>query len=108
VSTEQWLTAILLGGVLGVVGQLIRALVGLKKESQIASAQNQTLRDRFDTRQFLLSLGLGFVAGALAMVGLAVGGKIPNPLDGHSVLALIASGYAGADFIEGILVRAKP
>lgn len=103
---EQWLSAIALGGLLGMVGQLARAIVGLKKQADAAAARGKTLAECLDGAQLLLSLAIGFVAGTLAIVGLIASSATPFAADGQTIMTLIASGYAGADFIEGFMRRA--
>lgn len=97
---------ILCGGLLGMVGQGMRAVAGLKKSSDAATSAGQSLGDVFDGRALLISLLIGFVAGALAMLTAAW----PGPLDvSRSLLAtVVAAGYAGSDFIEAFLKTAAP
>jgi hypothetical protein len=89
---------ILCGGLLGMIGQGMRVVAGLKKSSDSAAAAGMTLAEVFDGRTLLISLLIGFVAGALAMLTAAW----PGPLElTRSLLAtIVAAGYAGSDFIE--------
>ena len=104
-DAQNWLVILLLGGLLGMVGQGTRAIVGLKKASDLASASGQTLSDRFDGTQLGISLLIGFIAGALAVMGLALAGKLSETanLEGHVLMTVFTAGYAGTDFIEGFI-----
>ena len=97
------LTTLLLCGLMGLLGQGVRAAVGLKSSGKIPSAQagQQTA---FSAAYFVLSLMIGFIAGVLA--GLIIGVKDLlkiDPTDLKVLLGIAASGYAGADFIENSL-----
>ncbi|MCC7551648.1 MAG: SHOCT domain-containing protein [Methanobacterium sp.] len=113
------------GIILGLTGQLIRVVVGIKKqydstENPTASTVTttkailntntenpQTVTNKISTfwnnKQFFVSLFIGAVAGALASLFLSEAGISMNA---EFYLAVIAAGYAGTDFIEG-LVRTK-
>lgn len=119
---EFLLTKLLVGGLLGLVGQGIRVIVGLKKlheEAEAAAtaaappvgttaavpapaATRAVFNQKFDVRQIWLSLFIGFIAGCLA--GVATEDLIPP----KAQLGVIAAGYAGTDFIEGILKKLLP
>lgn len=97
---------LLLGAFLGVVGQLIRVVVGLKKENDQANAANQTLRQRFNAQELWTSLGIAIAVGAIAGVLSAV--TTQDFTNSKTLLALIGAGYSGTDFIEGFMKRALP
>ncbi len=97
------LTYLLLGAFLGTVGQGARAIVGLKKEFDEASLSNKGIKEWFDTKELVISLGIGAIAGILGAV-LLLGAEINKQL----FLGLIAAGYSGADFIEGIMKTSVP
>jgi len=95
------LAYLLLGALLGALGQGIRVIVGLKKKADENLAQ--PLRTWFDPQRLLLSLLIGALAGCLSVVLL-----IGSELDRNSLLTIIASGYAGTDFIEGFIKGKQP
>lgn len=105
-SPEQWLTLIILGGILGAAGQGARVIVGLKKVNDEAAAKNTTMSQLIEPSRLLVSLLIGFVAGVLAAVVMH-DDKSPNPT-ASALLAFAAAGYAGTDFIEGIMSRFLP
>jgi len=85
---------ILAGGLLGVVGQGMRAVVGIKKMMEKGTYL-------FEWRILSISLFIGFIAGALTWAGIHIsGGTI-----GANILGIIAAGYAGADAIESFFPR---
>jgi predicted chitinase len=102
-ATGSILSALILCGLMGVLGQGARAAVGLKSASRLPSPQADQ-QIEFSAAYFVLSLMIGFIAGVLA--GLAIGiQNILNidPGDIKVLLGIAASGYAGADFIENSL-----
>jgi hypothetical protein len=103
-TLENLVMQILAGGLLGMLGQGARVVAGLKKSSDSASANGQTLADVFDGRALMTSLLIGFVAGAIALLAAGPAGPVTT-IDHGLVMAVITSGYAGADFIEAFISR---
>jgi hypothetical protein len=107
-SNQIWnvLGTFLLSSFLGIVGQLIRVVAGLKKENDQASDAGETLASRFSTQQLvtslLISLTIGGIAGVLAWI------QVGGIHDTNGILALIGAGYAGTDFIEAFMKRSLP
>lgn len=101
------LVQIVLGGLLGLVGQGIRALIGLKKLQEEAAATGQSAEQLFVGSKLLISLFTGFVAGAVASLLVdKFSDQMSKPEDQKRLIALlIAGGYAGTDFLEGALSR---
>src|ERR687886_297922 len=107
------LTNLLLCGLLGLIGQGVRVIVGLKKlreeatsvadsasaaELSVSATPKAAYNQLFDAKELWLSLFIGFVAGCLASF-------VSDKLDLGSTevrLGIMAAGYAGTDFIEGI------
>ncbi len=99
----DWLLIIALGALCGFLGQSLRVVVGLHKAAQ---AEKQT---EFEYARLLISLLIGVLAGALAAIAATTAiGVTPGLLDTQTVLALVAAGYAGADFIEGFVGKYLP
>lgn len=129
-DNESVLINLLLAGLLGLVGQGLRIIVGLKKLKEEAATVAQaganaavaivaqaganapvpatpTVKavydDLFDGRKLGLSLFIGFIAGCLANLAR------DNAEFGKDVqLAMVAAGYAGTDFIEGVFKKILP
>lgn len=91
-------TFIVLGTLLGILGQILRVVVGIKKEIEQASAVEKPLKDSFDSIRLAISLMIGGVAGGLGAISL-LGTEVNREL----LLTLVAIGYSGADFIEGFM-----
>ena len=97
------LLALLLCGLLGVLGQGVRAIVGLKN----AGALNSTTPSEqveFSLAYLVLSLMIGFIAGILAGIALNLENIIAvDPSNWKLMLGIAGSGYVGADFIENTM-----
>ena len=91
------LILILVGGILGTVGQLIRVIVGLKKA---ADSHTET-----DYRRTAFSLMLAFAVGGVSGVLAAINMVDTGLFDKSVVIAFLAAGYAGTDFIEGFMKK---
>jgi predicted chitinase len=103
VDSSSVLVTLLLCGLMGLLGQGVRAALGLKKS--LGAPQGQaTQQATFNAAYFGLSLMIGFVAGVLAglVIGLQKLLKI-DLTDMKLLLGIVVSGYAGADFIENSL-----
>jgi putative chitinase len=93
------LVGLLLCGLMGLIGQGIRAVAGLKNAASVDASPNQA--SVFSAAYLGVSLMIGFIAGVAA--GLAMFDKIFGPnatITVELLLGLVAAGYAGADFIE--------
>ncbi|WP_147367905.1 hypothetical protein [Fibrisoma montanum] len=107
---------LLLAGILGLIGQGIRVIIGLKKLKEEAAtvaqeeaaappapAAKTVYDDLFDSRKLWLSLFIGFIAGCLANLS-----RTDAEFSKDVQLAIVAAGYAGTDFIEGIFKKLLP
>lgn len=101
-----FLNAALLGGLLGAVGQGLRAIIGLKKARAVAVQEGRGFAETFEPGGLMLSLAIGFVAGVLGLLSLDLGDGTRIAM--QQVVTLIAIGYAGTDFIEGFMQRTVP
>jgi predicted chitinase len=105
---NQVLLALLLSGLMGLLGQGIRAVVGLRSNAaQPAGAASQ--QSEFDAAYLGLSLMIGFIAGVLAGIGIGLDQVLAvDPTHVKTLLGIAAAGYAGADFIENAFTRLLP
>ena len=97
------LAALMLFGLLGLIGQGIRAVVGLKNAGAL-NANTPASQSVFSAAYLLVSLMIGFIAGVLA--GIALKFQDLTKIDQSSwqqLLGIIASGYVGADFVENTI-----
>jgi len=91
------LASLALGGMIGIVSQATRAIVGLKK----TAVENESGFLELDAARLCVSFLLAFVIG---IVGVLVFGLDSfSSTDLKSILALAAFAYIGTDFIEGLL-----
>jgi len=106
---EVWtaLGYVLLGGILGAVGQGMRVIVGIKKQLDKASACGKKWEDWFETKQLLSSLIIAFTVGGIAGVLGAIE-LLGTEITKEFMIILIVIGYAGTDFIEGFMKRHTP
>ncbi len=97
------LLALLLCGLLGVLGQGVRAIVGLKNAGSLNST-TPTEQAEFSLAYLALSLMIGFIAGILAGIALNLENIITvDPSNWKLLLGIAGSGYIGADFIENTM-----
>lgn len=104
-SANDWLLLIGLGAASGIIGQVARMIVGLKKMTDKARTAGVASDQLFRRDKLLISLLIGAVAGAIAAISTTSG---ETAIGKDFVLALAAAGYAGADFIEGVMKRFVP
>lgn len=101
---QQILLHLLLGGLLGLVGQGVRVVVGLKKLNEEAKSRGSSFKEEFAASQLLVSLLIGFCAGILAMIAaIDMEQAKPETITTKIIMSIIAAGYAGTDFIEGFM-----
>jgi hypothetical protein len=108
---SDWIMLLLFGGIVGAMGQGIRAVVGLKKTYDEAATLNASVMEVFRAARLVVSLLVGFIAGALGALMLVD----TNAHDwsaqlnlGPLVPTLIGIGYAGTDAIEGLVRKVAP
>lgn len=106
-TIDEITASVIAGGLLGALGQGIRIAVGLKKlnEENSSQAAAGSPKEPFSTSRLMISIFIGFVAGALALLLKQTMREQNNgQFDKETIITLIATGYAGADFIEGIFI----
>lgn len=98
------INSVIAGGLLGSLGQGIRLAVGLKKlnAENIKKENEGDDKEPISSGRLILSIFIGFIAGAIGMLikgsTLAANGDYNT----ESIVTIIAIGYSGADFIEGV------
>lgn len=98
------LVIILIGAILGAVGQGIRVIVGIKKVNDNAVQTNTSVKDAIDYKQMAFSLVIAFAIGAIAGVLAAITSDNIQ-FTKATIIAFITAGYAGTDFIEGFIKK---
>jgi len=106
-SAGDWLQLMGLGAASGAVGQVIRMVVGLKKLSESIEKNPLNTENIMQVSRLVISIIIGAAAGMIAAV---LTKDNVNPQDIHTeyLMALLAAGYAGTDFIEGTVSRLVP
>lgn len=87
---------ILACGLLGMLGQFIRSIVGIYK---IVMDDSIDTASALKKKRFVMSLLLGFLVGLIACL------IFDQPLSKTDIMGIIGGGYMGVDFIEGILIK---
>ena len=112
-TATELIILVALGGLMGAMGQVVRVAVGLKKLSDTAAEEGKKMAELFEPSRLVVSLLIGFTAGAIAIVGLGgddivVDGTKPIEQHRDLLLGLMAAGYSSADVIEGFVKRHLP
>ncbi|AOF89691.1 hypothetical protein [Sinorhizobium sp. RAC02] len=105
-AVAEVLGAVFLGGVMGLIGQGARTVIGLKKLHDENAAKGPNEQDSFIASRLVISLFIGFIAGVAAALLLDLGKLAAitvNDID--LLLGLAAAGYAGTDIIEAFVAR---
>jgi soluble lytic murein transglycosylase-like protein len=98
------LGVLMIGGVMGLVGQGARAAIGLKKMNDIASDQELGWSDVFVASRLIISLIIGFLAGVITAITIGVD-VIAAAVTGDTLAKIAAAGYAGTDAIEAFTAK---
>jgi hypothetical protein len=108
-DTGTFVSNLLFGGLLGIIGQSIRVIVGLKKTYSLSLQTGQKFASVFDGRQLLVSLFIGFISGALGIITMInFKNNQTEIITKEFVVGLVAIGYSGTDFIEGVIKKNLP
>ncbi len=99
------LLALIVAGLLGMVGQGVRAVGGIKKMVDEAQAKGVSPSEAFSPGWFVVTLMIGFIAGVIAGLTLGIAKLLKTPDDNQILLGIAAAGYAGTDFIEAFASR---
>lgn len=106
VQAGNLLIALSVGGLLGIVGQAVRAVAGLKKMADYAASKSVSAHSMFSASWFFVSMTIGFVAGVIATLTLGVGKLLSfDPDNTQLLVGIAAAGYAGTDFVEAFASR---
>jgi hypothetical protein len=100
---------IIVGAFLGAIGQSIRVIIGVKKENERIANRKKEMKDWLDLKRLLVSLIIGLKRLLVSLIIGAIAGCLGAILllgaavNKEFLLGLVAIGYAGTDFIEGIM-----
>ncbi len=108
-TISDFFLVILLAAVLGMAGQVVRLMVGLKKATQNeppnANGTRKTTIELIDGKQLAMSLLIALVVGAIAGVLAAVNNLGIHEIDKSTIFVFLGAGYAGTDLIEGFIIQ---
>lgn len=108
----QWIQVFVLGAFAGAVGQLVRSIAGVARQNRlaaVATASGQSPPPDFQVSTLVTSLIIGAVAGIIAAAALHQSLFPAKPgIPFQTILGIMAAGYTGADFIEGIAGKYFP
>ncbi|MFZ5480483.1 MAG: hypothetical protein ACOZNI_27220 [Myxococcota bacterium] len=104
-TSQQLILHVVSGGVLGLLGQAMRTIIGLKKLNDEAAGAGKSAKELFDGTQLFSSLLIGFTAGALTM-GFTYDTTVEFTKE--TIAILVGAGYAGTDAIEALMKRYLP
>lgn len=98
------LQILVIGALMGMLGQGARAVVGLKSMSDDAKALDLSPNDLFQAARLLTSFLIGMLVGlASVLVYLQSGGSMTDNPTWQTMLAWAVSAYAGTDFLESFI-----
>jgi hypothetical protein len=106
------LAYLVIGGIMGMLGQGARAVIGLRGTSDAAKAISANPIDLIQAGRLIASCLTGFLIGlAAALVSLKSGDMtslLNNLPSWQTLLGWFAAGYAGTDFLEGFVAAYAP
>lgn len=105
-TPAEILSIILLGALLGITGQGVRIAIGLKKLND-SSESKEHYDSQFDSKKLIVTIIYGVIVGMVGGIFMAVD-SLDKVWDKSTILAIIAAGYAGVDFIEGFINKKLP
>ncbi len=106
-NASELLVYLTLCALLGATGQAARAVVGIKKMSDVAGQEGKSPWDCFSPSQLIVSLIIGGVAGVIAGLTLMPATGAAKIEGANFAIGIMGSGYAGADFIEGFVQKER-
>ncbi len=97
------LAILVIGALMGMLGQGARAVVGLKGMSDDAKAQGLSPNDLFEAARLITSLLIGALVGLVSSLTYIIDGGTAAQLTWHYLVAWAAAAYAGTDALEGFI-----
>jgi hypothetical protein len=101
------LEILILGALMGILGQGARAVVGLKGMADDAKSLGLSPNDLFEAARLITSFLIGFLVGLAAALIYIKSYGTAEP-GWQVLLGFAASGYLGTDFLEGFISQYLP
>lgn len=98
-----FLEILILGALMGMLGQGARAVIGLKGMADDAKAQGLSPNDLFEVGRLLTSFLIGIIVGLASALVYCIDGGTAAQLTSHYLVAWAAAAYAGTDALEGFI-----
>ena len=105
-AIAEILGELVVGGLMGMIGQGARAVIGLKKLREESSNKAPDQADVFMASRLMISLMIGFITGVAALLllgGMPLAGELKDHLS--FLMGIAAAGYAGTDAIEAFVQK---
>jgi hypothetical protein len=103
-TASESLEILLLGALMGLLGQGARAVAGLKTMTDDAQTMGVSPNDLFQAARLFISLAIGVLVGLAAALIYLAGNGDAKP-DWHILLGFAAAGYTGTDFLEAFISK---
>jgi len=97
------LEILVLGALMGMLGQGARAVVGLKTMTDYANAQGLSSSDLFAAGRLITSLLIGTLVGLASALVYYISGGTAADISSHVLVGWAAAAYAGTDALEGFI-----
>jgi hypothetical protein len=97
------LELLVLGALMGMLGQGARAVVGLKTMTDYANAQGVGANDLFEAGRLITSMLIGTLVGLASALVYYIGGGSATDLTWHVLVGWAGAAYAGTDALEGFI-----
>lgn len=98
------LETLILGALMGMLGQGARAVAGLKSMSDDAKALDLSPNDLFEAGRLITSFLIGSLVGLASALVYVINSAAPlQEPNWHLLLAWAAAAYAGTDFLESFI-----
>ena len=97
------LEILILGALMGMLGQGARAIIGLKTMTDYANAQGVSASDLFVASRLITSLLIGILVGLASALVYDIGGGSGTDVTWHVLVGWAAAAYAGTDALEGFI-----
>ena len=102
-TTTNALSILVIGALMGMLGQGARAVIGLKGMSDDAKSLNLSPNDLFEASRLVTSLLIGVVVGLAAAVIYIANNGSADSITYTVLLGWAVSAYAGTDALEGFI-----